>query len=93
MNFGNTVYFITQVSLRHINILGRVNASNRFLTRGAMPLGGLFGGSLGVFLSLKASLIIITFGYIFAFILLLLFPVKKINIISDAEEFVGKDLK
>ncbi|WP_235617085.1 hypothetical protein [Lysinibacillus mangiferihumi] len=42
---------------------------------------------------LKASLIIITFGYIFAFILLLLFPVKKINIISDAEEFVGKDLK
>ncbi|AJO22183.1 major facilitator superfamily MFS_1 [Heyndrickxia coagulans] len=41
--FGNMLYFVSQVSLRQaitpLKILGSVNASNRFITRGAMPLG------------------------------------------------------
>lgn len=91
LNFGNTMYFITQVSLRQSitppQLLGRINASNRFLTRGAMPLGGIFGGFLGVITSLHTALIIITFGYISATFILYLSSVKNVRTISDVEEF------
>lgn len=65
--FGNMLYFVSQVSLRQaitpLKILGSVNASNRFITRGAMPLGGVIGGVLGSYLGLKMSLFIFAAGF------------------------------
>jgi MFS family permease len=49
-SFGIVVYNIHQVSLRQTvtpeNLLGRVNATMRFLGMGAIPAGSLFGGAL-----------------------------------------------
>lgn len=51
MYFGVVVYNVTQVSFRQRlcppALLGRMNASVRFIVWGSMPLGGLLGGWLG----------------------------------------------
>lgn len=86
--FGNTVYFVSQVSLRQsitpIEILGRINASNRFISRGAMPLGGVFGGFLGMFIDIRLSLLILASGYVLAILWLSLSPVRDVKNIADA---------
>jgi MFS family permease len=60
--FGQIVYAITSVSLRQRlcpdQILGRVNATMRFLIMGVFPLGALLGGALGEAIGLRATLVI-----------------------------------
>lgn len=60
--FGQIVYAITSVSLRQRlcpdQILGRVNATMRFLIMGVFPLGALIGGALGEAIGLRATLFI-----------------------------------
>lgn len=88
---GNTVYFINQVSLRQTltpnHLLGRINASNRFISRGAMPLGGLMGGVLGTWFGLKAALVVTIFGYLLSVIWLLLSPVRRMKTVEDAQQY------
>ncbi|MFJ6674124.1 MFS transporter [Actinosynnema sp. NPDC091369] len=58
--YGATVYNIAQVSYRQSicpdHLLGRMNASIRFVVWGAMPLGGLVGGVLGGGIGVTATL-------------------------------------
>ncbi|MBB4684985.1 MFS transporter [Amycolatopsis jiangsuensis] len=58
--FGVILYNVAQVSYRQAitpdRLLGRVNASVRFVVWGAMPLGGLLGGALGEGLGLTGAL-------------------------------------
>ncbi|WP_116198991.1 MFS transporter [Amycolatopsis circi] len=58
--FGVILYNIAQVSYRQAitpdRLLGRMNASVRFVVWGAMPLGGLLGGGLGEWLGLTGAL-------------------------------------
>jgi MFS family permease len=57
---GQIVYAITNVSLRQRlcpeHILGRVNATMRFLMMSLFPLGALLGGVLGEFVGLRPTL-------------------------------------
>jgi MFS family permease len=57
---GQIVYAITNVSLRQRlcpeHILGRVNATMRFLMMGLFPLGALAGGVLGELVGLRPTL-------------------------------------
>jgi MFS family permease len=57
---GQIVYAITNVTLRQrlcpAQLLGRVNATMRFLIMGMFPLGALFGGVLGEFVGVRATL-------------------------------------
>jgi MFS family permease len=57
---GQIVYAITNVSLRQRlcpqHLLGRVNATMRFLMMGLFPLGALLGGVLGEFAGLRFTL-------------------------------------
>jgi predicted MFS family arabinose efflux permease len=57
---GQIVYAITQVTLRQRlcpqRILGRVNATMRFLMMGMFPLGALLGGVLGELVGLRFTL-------------------------------------
>jgi Na+/melibiose symporter-like transporter len=57
---GQIIYAITNVSLRQRicpdHLLGRVNATMRFLIMGAFPVGGLLGGVLGELTGLRATL-------------------------------------
>ena len=56
---GAAVYNITQVSLRQTitpdRMLGRMNATMRFLVWGTLPLGNLAGGLLGDTIGLRAT--------------------------------------
>jgi MFS family permease len=86
-SIGSTVYFITQVSLRQTitpnHLLGRVNASNRFISRGFMPIGAFSGGILGSWISIKLTLLIFGFGFILSAIILLLSPVAKLKEMTE----------
>ena len=57
--FGLGLSNVLAVSLRQAvtpdRLLGRMNASYRFLTYGAIPLGALLGGALGELLGLRAA--------------------------------------
>jgi MFS family permease len=84
---GSTIYFITQVSLRQTitpnHLLGRVNASNRFVSRGFMPLGAFIGGILGSWISIRITLLIFGFGFVLSAIILLLSPVAKLKEMTE----------
>jgi MFS family permease len=60
------VYNITQVSFRQglcpPALLGRMNATMRFLVWGTMPLGGLIGGALGSWLGVRDTILIAAIG-------------------------------
>jgi len=60
------VYNITQVSFRQglcpPELLGRMNATMRFLVWGTMPLGGLLGGILGATLGVRGALLVAAIG-------------------------------
>jgi hypothetical protein len=60
------VYNITQVSFRQglcpPHLLGRMNATMRFLVWGTMPLGGLLGGILGEKVGVRETLLIAAIG-------------------------------
>ncbi|MDS0139707.1 MULTISPECIES: MFS transporter [unclassified Amycolatopsis] len=58
--FGIIVYNVASVSYRQVicpdRLLGRMNASVRFVVWGTIPLGGLLGGALGEGLGLRGAL-------------------------------------
>ncbi|GAA4528594.1 MFS transporter [Amycolatopsis samaneae] len=58
--FGFIVYNVCQVSYRQAicpdRLLGRMNASVRFVVWGTLPLGGLLGGALGELIGLRGTM-------------------------------------
>jgi MFS family permease len=56
----NVIYNVTQVSFRQRvcppELLGRMNASVRFIVWGTLPIGALIGGALGEWLGLRPTL-------------------------------------
>jgi len=59
LGYGVVVYNVAQVSFRQAvtpdHLLGRMNASIRFLVWGTIPLGGLLGGVLGTWLGIRPA--------------------------------------
>lgn len=66
-------------------MLGRTNASRRFVVWGVMPFGGLLGGLLGSTLGLRASLWVGAIGCALAFLPLLPTPIWRVRTLTDAE--------
>lgn len=64
--FGAVVYNVAQVSYRQLicppALLGRMNASVRFVVWGTMPLGGLAGGALGTWIGVRPTLFVAAAG-------------------------------
>jgi MFS family permease len=62
--FGQIVYAITNVTLRQRivpeRLLGRVNATMRFLLMGSFPLGAIAGGILGTVIGARLTLLVAT---------------------------------
>ena len=81
--FSNQVYNINQVSLRQAitpdRLLGRMNASMRFIVWGTMPIGSLAGGFLGERLGLVPTLAVSAAGASAAFLWILLSPVRALR--------------
>jgi MFS family permease len=78
LSWSTVVYNVTQVSFRQRlcppGLLGRMNASVRFIVFGGMPLGGLLGGVLGEWLGVLPALWIATAGGFLAFLPVLFSP-------------------
>jgi MFS family permease len=87
--YGAVLYNVAQVSFRQAicpdRLLGRMNASIRFLVWGTIPLGGLLGGALGELLGLRATLLVAAVGTVLAPAWVLFSPLRRLrDLPSDA---------
>jgi MFS family permease len=77
------VYNITQVSFRQglcpPELLGRMNATMRFLVWGTMPLGGLVGGALGQTIGVRETLLVAAVGGCLPFVPVFLSPLRTMR--------------
>lgn len=78
-----TIYNINQVSLRQSitpnHLLGRLNASVRFIIWGSIPLGSLVGGWFGSRVGIYPTLWIGGIGAVFSVVWILLSPVRSLQ--------------
>jgi MFS family permease len=83
MWLGIVVYNITQVSFRQglcpPKLLGRMNATMRFLVWGTMPLGGFLGAVLGAAIGVRETLLVAAVGGSLAFLPAFLSPLRRIR--------------
>lgn len=74
------VYNVTQVSFRQLlcpeRLLGRMNATIRFLAWGAIPIGALLGGTLASTIGLRPTLWVAVGGSALAFLPVFLSPLR-----------------
>ncbi|NUT94240.1 MAG: MFS transporter [Saccharothrix sp.] len=79
--YGAIVYNIAQVSYRQAicpdHLLGRMNASIRFVVWGSMPLGGLVGGVLGGQIGIVQTLWLAMAGQAMAVLWVLFSPLRS----------------
>ena len=77
------IYNITQVSFRQSvcppELLGRMNATMRFLVWGTMPLGGILGGLLGSVIGVRQTLFVVAVGGALAFLPVFLSPLRRMR--------------
>jgi MFS family permease len=77
------VYNVAQVSYRQAicppQLLGRMNASVRWIVWGTMPLGALFGGALGTGLGLRPTLFVCVIGQVAASLFVLFSPLRRMR--------------
>ena len=91
------IYNITQVSFRQAitpnHLLGRMNATTRFLVWGTMPLGGLAGAWLGDWLGARLALLIGVIGSCLTFLPVFLSPLRNLRALPteapEAESGLG----
>lgn len=88
IDLTTVIWNINQLSLRQVltpnALLGRVNASFRFLAWGAIPIGSLIGGLLGTVLGLRITLFIGAFGLIAAPVWVLWSPLRRLRALPEA---------
>ena len=87
-SFGSTAYNIMQVSLRQAvtpdRLLGRMNASMRFVVWGTMPFGSFVGGLLGTAVGLRDTLWIAAVGGLLAVVWVLVSPLVSVRTVDEA---------
>ena len=83
MMFGAPIYNINQLSMRQsitpCGLRGRVNATNRCLVWGTMPIGSLFGGVLGQSIGLQPTIAVAASGMLLAAVWIAASPVRKLT--------------
>jgi hypothetical protein len=81
--FGAVLYNINQVSFRQRlcpeHLLGRMNATMRFVVWGVLPLGSLTGGAIGTALGLRPTLWLATGGNALAGLWLVFSPLRRMR--------------
>jgi hypothetical protein len=81
--FGSVVYNVTQVSFRQTitpdRLLGRMNASMRFVVWGTIPIGSVLGGWLGTWIGLRPALVVAALGGILSVAWVFFSPVRGLT--------------
>ncbi len=94
VSWGVVAYNVVQVSFRQRlcppALLGRMNASVRFIVFGTMPLGGLIGGVLGSWLGVLPTLWVAAAGGFLACLPVVLSPLMGMRDLPD--EWEGTDV-
>lgn len=93
--FGAVVYNVAQVSFRQTlcppRLLGRMNATLRFLMWGTLPLGALAGGALADAFGARVALVWCAAGFLAVPLPLLLSPLRRMRELPDTEPVEDKD--
>ena len=88
--FGAVVYNVGQVSYRQAitpdRLLGRMNATMRFMVWGTMPIGALIGGTLGGTIGLRPTLWVAAAVGLVAPLFVLASPLRRLRIMPTAVE-------
>lgn len=99
LNMGIVISNIHVVSLRQAitpnRLLGRMNASYRFVTWGCMPLGSLLGGFLGNAIGIRATLLVGALGVATACLWIIFSPIARLRSLpqlTDEEEITDREL-
>jgi MFS family permease len=83
---GSNVVGISMVqAITPDRMLGRMNASRRFVVWGVIPLGGVLGGALASTFGLRTALWVGAVGQLVSFFPLLPSPLRRIRDVADAE--------
>jgi MFS family permease len=89
-SFGIIVYNVNQASFRQLRcpprLLGRMNATMRFIVWGTLPLGGVLGGALGTWLGNRNALWVAVTGTALSPIWLLASPLRRMRDIPQAAD-------
>ena len=87
---GGTIYNITALSLMQTltpeRLLGRLNASRRFVVWGTIPLGSLVGGALASWIGLRPTLWVGAIGGSLCFLPVALSPVRHLRAMPTEPE-------
>jgi len=87
--FGVVLFNVTAISLFQAitpdRLLGRMNASRRFVVWGVIPLGQLSSGGLAAWIGLRPTLVVGAIGSSLAFLPLLLSRVRSLRAVPDEE--------
>ena len=86
-------FTIVQTSLRQARtpdrVLGRMNASYRFLTMGTIPVGSLVGGALGGAIGPRATLLVGGLGMLLPVVWLFLSPARALRAVEAEDRWSG----
>ncbi|GAU69252.1 putative major facilitator superfamily transporter [Streptomyces sp. NBRC 110611] len=86
--FGAVVYNVAQVSFRQMlcppRLLGRMNATLRFVMWGTLPLGALAGGALAGAFGARTALACCAAGFLAVPLPLLLSPLRRMRELPDS---------
>ncbi|MEO5577319.1 MAG: MFS transporter [Gaiellaceae bacterium] len=89
LGFGGILFNVTGISLIQAitpdRMLGRANASRRFVVWGVIPFGGLVGGALGSTIGLRETIFVGAIGGVLAVIPILLSPIRSVGRMSELE--------
>jgi MFS family permease len=90
VEYGIVLYNITAISLMQTvtpeHMLGRLNASRRFIVWGVIPLGSLVGGALASQIGLRPTILVGAIGASLAVLPVLLSPVRSLRAMPEPEE-------
>jgi len=89
IGFGGILYNVTAISLIQAitpdRILGRANASRRFVVWGVVPLGGFTGGALAAVIGLRETMVVGAIGGLLTIIPILVSPLRSVGKMSELE--------
>ena len=90
VGFGVVLYNVSAISLTQAltpeRLLGRVNASRRFIVWGTIPLGSLVSGALAATIGLRPTLFVGTIATTLAILPIALSPVRSIKELPTEQE-------
>ena len=89
IGFGGILYNVTAISLIQAitpdRILGRANASRRFVVWGVVPLGGFTGGALASTIGLRETMVVGALGGLLTIVPILFSPLRSVGRMSELE--------